>query len=75
MMSFATQIRRRADTEKLSLNKTIKNLLRQALCLGQPKPDHRADFQAFLGTWSPEESDSFHAATQELGRVDPADWT
>ncbi len=70
-----TGIRQKAKSEGLSLNKTIKLLIRQALGVGERKPERRRDFQAFLGTWSAEEAAAFDRASQDFGRVDPADWT
>lgn len=67
-------IRDRARTEGLSLNKTIKLLVRQALGIGERPPDRRGDFQDFLGIWTAAEVEAFDLATQGFDQVDDADW-
>ena len=68
------KIRSRAGAEGLSLNKTIKMLVREALGMDGQPPDRRQDFQDLFGTWSPADLEAFGRATEDLGRVDSEDW-
>jgi len=56
----------------LSLNKTIKNVLNQALGLAPEKRNE--DFSEFLGLWSEEEFNQFEKNTSEFNRIDESDW-
>ena len=68
------KIRSRAGAEGLSLNKTIKLLVREALGMGDQPRDRRQDFQDLFGTWSRADVEAFSRATADFGQVDPADW-
>jgi hypothetical protein len=46
------QIRHKAEAAGLSLNKTIKLLVREALGMADPCPDRRQDFQDLFGAWT-----------------------
>lgn len=59
----------------LSMNKTIKKLLNDALGFGpDQQKDFRNDFSEFLGVWSTEEYHSFETATRVFDNTDPWDW-
>lgn len=68
------KIRTKAGAEGLSLNKTIKQLLKEALGMGERPPDRRRDFQDFLGSWSRADLQEFHRATEDFATVDLDDW-
>ena len=68
------RIRSKAGAEGLSLNKTIKLLVRQGLGMGDQRSDRRQDFQDLFGTWSLADLEAFGRATEDLGRVDSEDW-
>ena len=68
------EIRRKAGEEGLSLNKTLKMLVRAALGMGEDPPDRRKDFQDLFATWSRADLEAFGLATAEFGLVDPEDW-
>ena len=68
------KIRRKAEEEGLSLNKTIKLLVRGALGMGDKPRDRRIGFQDLFGTWSRADLEAFGRATEDFGRVDPKDW-
>ena len=67
------KIRSKAGEDGLSLNRTIKHLLRKALGL-DGATDRRQDFQDLFGTWSSSDLEAFSHATEDFARVDPADW-
>jgi len=69
-----TLIRERAAREGLSLNKTMKKLLRKALGVNEPGEDHRKDFIEFLGQWSGQELLDFNDKTKDLNEVSTGDW-
>lgn len=71
---LAKRIEQKAKESGLSLNKTIKRLLAQALGLPPAGQDHSPDFEEFLGIWSQEEFDAFQNQTAEFEKVDSTDW-
>ena len=72
---ISKKIDEKAKREGLSLNRTIKNLLEDALGLkSQKTKDHRDDFIEFLGVWSEEEAKAFEESIRDFERIDPEDW-
>ena len=68
-------IRNKANKHGLSLNKTIKNLLEQALGLQrQTNSDHRDDFLDLFGIWKKEDLKQFKQAIRDLEKIDARDW-
>jgi len=64
----------RARRHGLSLNKTIKNLLKEALGLtNDGEKNHRKDFQSLLGSWTDEDIKEFEAAIADLNRTSRKD--
>ncbi|MCP4137352.1 MAG: hypothetical protein GY754_40670 [bacterium] len=73
--SLNLMIRKRAENLGISLSKTIKMLLRQALGLDPNGPnDHRRDFMDIVGAWTEEDEKEFLEKTRDLGEVHPGDW-
>jgi plasmid stability protein len=69
--SLEALIRQKAKDEGLSLNRTVKMLLRKAL--GQEPSsgrDRRAEFAEFCGVWSKADATEYDRNTRELRRVD-----
>ena len=67
-------IRSKAEKEGRSLNKTIKQLLKEALGLIDQPRDHRQDFLDLCGVWSKSDLHDFERATEDLRSIDPEDW-
>lgn len=68
-------IRSRAEAAGLSMNKTIKRLLEEAVGMTpREATPHRPDFEEFLGAWSAEDQGAFEDSTPDLRRIDPEDW-
>ncbi len=68
-------IQKKAQEKGLSLNKTIKLLLREALGLSQTSEvEKRKKFEEFSGLWNEEEFAEFNRHTAEFNRIDPQDW-
>ena len=68
-------IRSIASEEGLSLNKTIKKILRSALGLEtQGKRARHGEFQDLFGVWSESDLREFQEKTADFSKVDPADW-
>lgn len=68
-------IQKRADTDGLSLNKTVIRMLEEAA--GQQAASTRKlhdDLDHLAGTWSEEEAAAFESALVEQRRVDPELW-
>lgn len=72
---LAKRIEMQAKRDGVSLNRTIKSILRSSLGLTKPPPvDHRDDFLDLFGSWSAEESAEFDALISEARRIEPTDW-
>ena len=69
----ASRIEQHAKETGLSLNKTIKQLLRKALNISSDNKS-KTSFQEFVGVWNQDDLESFESATSDLGRVDDSDW-
>lgn len=68
-------IEQRAKEEGNSLNKTIKDLLRQSLGVRRPGAEAKKRvFDDVFGTWSEEEAREFEEKTKVFERIDPEDW-
>ena len=73
--SLEALIEQKAREEGLSLSKTVKMLLRQALGLAPSgNGDKNADFAEFNGVWTKADEAEFMKNTSDLRRVDPRDW-
>ena len=68
------EIRGKAKKQGLSLNRTIKQLLREHLGLTDKVIDRRDDFREFSGVWSEEEARAISQATADFERIDRGDW-
>ena len=72
---LSKKIHEKAKSQGLSLNKTIKRILEQALGIAtQGTKDHRDDFIDFLSVWSEEDFKAFESSIQDMKRIDPEDW-
>jgi len=66
-------IRQRASREGVSLNRTIKSLLRQAIGLGAKKAKKR-DVSKYFGVWTKKELEEFEANTADFEKIDEEIW-
>ena len=73
--ALETGIAEKARQQGLSLNKTVKMLLGQALGL-EPAGNcaRKADFSEFSGVWSKSDRNEFDKKTEHLRQVDSQDW-
>ena len=67
-------LKKKAQAEGKSLNKTTKALLHEALGVQPPVRSHREDFMDLFARWSDEDLRQFERATADLRQVDPQDW-
>jgi len=65
-------IEKKAREKGLSLNKTIKLLLAEAVGLKLRKND---SFDEFCGVWSEDEFKEFEHRVADFNQIDPTDWT
>lgn len=72
--SMETLIRKRAKEEGLSLNKTIKKLLKQALGLNNNKPDNNENYSNLFGTWDEKDVKAFQETIREFEQMDMKKW-
>lgn len=73
--SLEAMIAERARKEGLSLNKTVKLLLRKALGLDPAGgTEKKGDFSELCGVWSKGEKAEFDRSTKDLRRVEQRDW-
>jgi len=67
-------IRRRADSDGLSLNKAVLRMLEEAAGQRATSRKLHDDLDHLAGTWSDEEAAAFEAALVEQRRVEPELW-
>lgn len=73
--SLDAMIQEKAKEQGLSLNRTVKMLLRKALGLESGgNGDRKAGFAEFCGAWSKADAAEFKRNTNDLCKVDPRDW-
>jgi hypothetical protein len=72
---LARLIKSKAESEGLSINKTIKNLLETSLGI-KPEPPRKniKEFKEFCGIWNREDLRAFDEATSDTRIIDPEDW-
>ena len=66
-------LQQRAEEYGLSLNKTVKRILRDSLDL-DPFPKKRIDLSDIAGQWSQEELKEFEDNTADLDEIDLSEW-
>ena len=66
---LALRIEAYAEERSLSLNKSIKLILRSALGLNAPRTGY-ADFSDLCGVWSCAEAEEFKAAIADLEQIE-----
>ena len=72
---LAELLKSKAQTEGLSINKTVKKLLEESLGVKpRPKNRNRGDFEEFCGIWSDSDLAEFDENTKDLNIVDHEDW-
>lgn len=65
----------RAKKEGISLNKLIKNLLRQSLGVEDKVINHKDDFQEYLGAWSKKDFNEFAENSSVFSDIHEKDWS
>ncbi len=69
-------IREKARQQNLSLNKTIKKLLRESLGLADNNGQRRKEaFADLCGVWTDADRKEFAANTWDMDTVNPDDWS
>ena len=65
---LAELIKSKAESEGLSINKTIKNMLEISLGV-KPQDDKKnsKDFEGFCGLWTKDDLDEFEERTKDVG--------
>ena len=72
---LAELIKSKAQSQGLSVNKTIKKILEEALGVKpQTIAKRRMDFEEFSGVWSDVELAEFQEKTKDFSRIDHEDW-
>jgi hypothetical protein len=69
-------IRRKADAEGTSINKTVLSLLAESAGAGKRKPRKTVhhDLDSLAGSWSRAEASAFNKALAEQRQIDPELW-
>lgn len=67
-------VRKKARLYNLSLNKTIKKLLRESLGIREEKRDNKAQFKNLFGVWSQKDLKEFERSTKDFEKIDAEDW-
>ena len=66
-------VRKKAQADKTSLNKTVIGLLAESAG-ARTKPGKKRDLSWLAGSWSKEEADAFDRALAEQRQIDPEMW-
>jgi hypothetical protein len=72
---LAELIKSKAESEGLSINKTVRKLLETSLGV-RPQTERKNwnDFKEFCGLWTQADLDEFEDKTADLRKVDKRDW-
>ncbi|MEA1912163.1 MAG: hypothetical protein U9N32_10915 [Spirochaetota bacterium] len=69
------QLQKIASQMGLSLNKTIKKILQEALGIKPSEiSSRRSDFEEFCGVWNKEDLQEFNKEVKPLRQINPEDW-
>lgn len=72
---LALKIKEKATTSGMSINRTVKSLLEQALGIRPCETElYRKDFEDLCGIWSDSEMKDFESAVSDLGRTEKSEW-
>lgn len=72
---LAKMLEHRAKEEKLSMNKTIKKILEEAMGVkSRSRETYRKDFEEFCGLWSDADYAVFEQNGGSLRKIDEEDW-
>ena len=68
-------IQSKAESEGLSINKTVKKLLEVSLGV-KPQTERKnlGEFKEFCGLWTQADLDEFEEKTADLRKIDKKDW-
>jgi len=67
-------IKKRAKSERTSVNKIVKKLLAKALGIDKIIKDNREEFLDLFGLWTEEDEKQFFEAIKDMETVHPHDW-
>ncbi len=72
---LAESIRLKAESEGLSVNKTVKKLLEEALGI-KPQSERKYidDFKEFCGLWTEKDLKEFEENTSDTREINSEDW-
>ncbi len=72
---LAELLKSRAQSEGLSINKTVKKLLEESLGVRpRARGTNRGDFEEFCGVWSDADYAEFEENTKDLRKINNEDW-
>ena len=72
---LAELIKKKAKSEGLSINATIKKVLEEYLGMrSQPVERNFSHFKPFCGLWTKDDLNEFERTTSDLRKIDPSDW-
>jgi ferritin-like protein len=67
-------IEERAKNEGKSVNRIVKELIAEALGIGDKPPDNRVEFAELCGVWTEAEAAEFMELIADLEAIDAKDW-
>jgi hypothetical protein len=71
---LAKELKKIAQHEKQSLNKTVKKVIEKGLGLEKGKKGHRTDFLDLFGVWNHMDEEAFSRSTAEFETIFAEDW-
>ena len=73
-LSIEQKVRQLAEKKHQSINKTVKDILKEVLEEPVPLTGNRKRFEKFCGIWSEQEYEAFCKATEDFNKVDLENW-
>jgi hypothetical protein len=67
-------VEERARSEGRSVNRIVKDLMAQALGMGEKEADRRHDLADLCGVWTEADEAEFKEATADLEETETGDW-
>ena len=72
---LAKMIKDRARADGLSINKTVKLLLEQALGIELKSTEtNKEQFKEFCGLWTKDDLEEFEETTADMSKIDEDEW-
>lgn len=73
-LNIEEKVKKLAEKKHQSINKTVKDILKEKFEEPSSGIANRKRFEKFCGVWGEQEYKEFSEATEDFNKVDPEDW-